>query len=114
MTASSHPGPDDHDSRDGLSARERRVLSGIENHLSADDPRLARLLAERRSAASAHRVRWWPMSLRCTVLLLVVLALLAVAAAVVPPSWWVLLGVITTVVVVPWLLFCVTENRASR
>jgi hypothetical protein len=108
MSTSSNPGPDDHDA---LSAWERRVLADIEEDLSATDPGLAHAMARRPRVPSRAEVRWWPMSLRSTLLLFVALALLIVAAALVPASWSALLGLITTVVIIPWLLLSAIERR---
>jgi hypothetical protein len=109
MTASSDPGPHD---RDDLSAWERQVLARIEHDLSASDPDLARVMTTRRTTRSGA-ARWWPLSVRCTVLLFVVILLLVVAGVFVPASWWAVLGVITAVVVIPWLLLCATERRGA-
>jgi Protein of unknown function (DUF3040) len=106
MSASSASGPGD----GALSARERQILAEIEQDLDATDPRLAHRLA--RPIRRKRTVRWWPISLRCTILLVVVLVVLA-GATLFAPSWTVL-GLITGVVVVPWLLLCVADRNRHR
>ena len=105
MSASSASGPGD----GALSARERQILAAIEQDLDATDPRLAQKLSRPMRKRTA---RWWPISLRCTLLLVVVLVVLA-GATVFAPSWTVL-ALITGVVVVPWLLLCVADRKRQR
>ena len=107
MSASSGSGNGD----DSLSAREREILASIESDLAIADPRFAQRLA-RPLRGRKTTPRWWPLSLRCSLLLVVVLAVL-VAATVLSPSWLVL-GLITTVVVVPWILLCAADLSGSR
>jgi hypothetical protein len=105
MAASSAPGPGD----DALSAREKEILAGIESDLAIADPRFAQRLA--RPLHGRPPVRWWPLSLRCSLLLIVVLVVLAAATVLVPS--WALLGLITTLVVVPWILLCAVERNRT-
>ncbi|WP_219419645.1 DUF3040 domain-containing protein [Pseudonocardia nigra] len=107
MASSSAPGPDEPAE---LSSWERRILAGIEEDLTSDDPRFVQAMRRHRTRRAPD---WWPVSLRCTVLLVAGLVVLVVAATLVPASWWGLLGLITTVVLVPWILFCATEKRGS-
>lgn len=105
MSASSASGSGD----GALSARERQILAAIEQDLNATDPRLAHRLSRPMRTSTA---RWWPISLRCTLLLVVVLVVLA-GATVFAPSWTAL-GLITGIVVVPWLLLCAADRSRLR
>lgn len=107
MAASSGPDPEE---RDALSSWERKALADIEGDLAATDPRLARRMTD----GPRRTPRWWPMSLRATVLLVLGQLVLVGAVAFVPPSMEALLGVLTVLVVVPWVALCAVENSRSR
>lgn len=103
MAASSNPDPEEHDA---LTSWERRALADIEGDLAASDPRLARKMA----GTPRRMPRWWPMSLRATLLLVVMQFVLIGAATLVPLSLPAVLSVITVLVVVPWVVLCAVEN----
>jgi hypothetical protein len=106
MGRASNPSFDDHEA---LSPGERKVLAGIEDDLTVNDPRLADELCR----LGSGRVRlWWPLSARSSGLLVVALPLLAVVGALLP-AWWVVLGAAVALVVVPWLLLAAMEEDQS-
>ncbi|MDN5859790.1 MAG: DUF3040 domain-containing protein [Pseudonocardia sp.] len=104
---SAHPlppsGPDEPSS---LSPREREILAGIENDLTATDPALARRLVRRLAASKDSTV---PFSKAGTVI--VGLLAFVVAIVLVPPGMWLLLVVLTALGVVPWLLLRKIERQ---
>jgi hypothetical protein len=106
MGAASNPSFDGHEA---LSPWERKVLAGIEDDLTANDPRLADALCR----LGSGRVRlWWPISAKAGGLLVVVLSLLAVVGALLP-AWWVVLVVAVALVVVPWLVLAAMKEDQS-
>lgn len=106
MGTASNPSFDGHEA---LSPWERKVLVGIEDDLTANDPQLA---DELRRLGSGRVRLWWPLSTRSGGLLVVVLCLLAVVGALLP-AWWVVLVVAVALVVVPWLLLAAMKKDQS-
>lgn len=94
-------GPDEPGS---LSPREREILAGIENDLSAADPALARRLSRRLSTASSV-----PFGKEGA--LVVGFLILVVVVGLVPPGLLVLLALLTTVLVVSWMLLRTAERQ---
>ena len=104
MAASNTSGPDEPAE---LSAREKKILEGIEDDILTADPTLARKMT--RTARPKPGSRWC----RHGALLLAALIILIIAAAVLPPTWWGVLGLLTTLLLVPWILLFPT-NRSRR
>jgi Protein of unknown function (DUF3040) len=107
MSTSPSPGSEDDGS---LSARERRILAGIEDDLAAGDPRLA---VEMSSHGRRSTARWWPLSATSTGLLIVAVPVLVVVGALLPTSWLAVLAIVTTLVV-PLLLLAAIEKVGSN
>ena len=104
MAASNTSGPDEPGE---LSAREKKILEGIEDDMLTADPALARGLT------GANRPRPGPRgwaAARHGVLLILALTALIVAAAVMPSDWWHVLGLLTTLLLVPWILLFPTDH----
>src|SRR4029453_8249540 len=81
MAASNTPGPDEPGE---LSAREKKILEGIEDDILTADPNLARKMTR----AARHRpASPWRATARHGALLLAALIILIIAAAVLPPNW---------------------------
>jgi hypothetical protein len=81
MAASNTSGPDE---PGDLSAREKKILEGIEDDILTADPNLARRMT--RAARSTPGARWRATA-RHGALLLAALIILIIAAAVLPPTW---------------------------
>lgn len=94
MAASNTSGPDQPGE---LSAREKKILDGIEDDMLTADPTLAQQMT--RAAWSRCRA-----AARHGALLIAALIILIIAAAVLPPTWWAVLGLLTTLLLVPWIL----------
>ena len=107
MAASNTSGPDEPGE---LSAREKKILEGIEDDMVTADPRLARQMT--RAAWPEAGTRWW-LAVRHGAFLIAALIILVIAAAVLPPTWWGVLGLLTTLLLVPWILLFPT-NRSHR
>ena len=107
MAASNASGPDEPPE---LSAREKKILQGIEDDILTADPTLARQMT--RAAGPLPRSAWRATA-RHGALLLAALIILITAAAVLPPTWWGVLGLLTALLLVPWILFFPT-NRFHR
>ena len=86
MAASNTSGPDEPGE---LSAREKKILEGIEDDMVTADPRLARQMT--RAAWPEAGTRWW-LAVRHGAFLIAALIILVIAAAVLPPTWWGVLG----------------------
>jgi Flp pilus assembly protein TadB len=107
MAASNTSGPDEPGE---LSAREKKILEGIEDDILTADPNLARKMTR---AARPKPASPWRATARHGALLLAALIILIIAAAVLPPTWWGALGLLTTLLLVPWILLFPT-NRSHR
>jgi hypothetical protein len=106
METASNPSFDGHEA---LSPWERKVLAGIEDDLTVNDPGLADELC--RLGSGRGRLRW-PLSAKASGLLVVVLTLLAVVGALLP-AWWVVLMIAVALVIVPWLLLAAMKEDQS-
>jgi len=104
MAASNTPGPDEPGE---LSAREKKILEGIEDDILTADPNLARKMTR---AARPKPASPWRTTARHGALLLAALIILIIAAAVLPPTWWGVLGLLTTLLLVPWILLFPTNR----
>ena len=107
MAASNTSGPDEPGE---LSAREKKILEGIEDDIVTADPRLARQMTRAAWPKAGTR---WRLAVRHGALLIAALIILVIAAAVLPPTWWGVLGLLTTLLLVPWILLFPT-NRSHR
>jgi len=88
-----------------LPAREQRILVGIEDELTRDDPALAGLLAHPSAAAVGHTRLRSPALLGLLVVVPVVLLLLLVLTyPLIAPSGPAAVGLLTAVLVVPWMV----------
>jgi hypothetical protein len=83
----------------GLSSREREILAGIENHLDASAPGLAREMARPLTAAPPVP----PGVVEAGFGILSLFAVLAVAGLV-PGVVWAALAIMTSMIVVPWVM----------
>ena len=90
------PGPDE---PPGLSPREREILAGIEHHLDASAPGLAREMARPLTAAPPVP----PGVVEAGFGILSLFAVLAVAGLV-PGVVWAALAIIGSMIVVPWAM----------
>jgi hypothetical protein len=97
MAASNTFGPDQPGE---MSAREKKILDGIEDDMLTADPILAHQMT--RAAWPRPGARWRAAARHCA-LLIAALIILIIAAAVLPPTWWAVLGLLTTVLLVPWI-----------
>ena len=107
MAASNTPGPDEPGE---LSAREKKILEGIEDDMLTADPTLAHQMTRAAWPKPGGR---WRAAARHGALLIAALIILIIATAALPPTWWGILGLLTTVLLVPWILLFPT-NRSHR
>ena len=107
MAASNTSGPDEPGE---LSAREKKILEGIEDDMLTADPTLAHQMT--RAAWPKPGARWRAAA-RHGALLIAALIILIIASAILPPTWWGVLGLLTIVLLVPWILLFPT-NRSHR
>ena len=107
MAASNTSGPDEPGE---LSAREKKILEGIEDDMLTADPTLAHQMT--RAAWPKPGARWRAAA-RHGALLIAALVILIIASAILPPTWWGVLGLLTIVLLVPWILLFPT-NRSHR
>lgn len=96
MPSPSASGPDE---PPGLSSREREILAGIENHLDASAPGLAREMAHPLTAAP-------PVPAGVVEAGFAILSLFAVlaVAGLVPGVVWAALAIMASMIVVPWVM----------
>jgi Flp pilus assembly protein TadB len=92
-----------------LSAREKRILAGIENDLRRTDHRFAERMADD---------GWTPMWFRAggvppVVALSVALVLLGLLSVLMPASAWVVVALLMASVGVPWLVWRATQRGGA-
>jgi Flp pilus assembly protein TadB len=104
MAASNTSGPDEPGE---LSAREKKILEGIEDDMLTADPALARHMTRADLPRAGTR---WRAAARHGALLIAALIILVIAAAVLPSTWWGVLGLLTTLLLVPWILLFPTHH----